>query len=67
MKDTDKFDYKGSVAEIDAILEKIENGEPDIDELSSLVRRAAYLVKECRSKLRDTEEDIEKTLNDLED
>ncbi len=64
---SEKFDYTKSVEELDAILAKIEGGEPDIDELSDMVRRAAELVKACRKKLRETEEDLEKTLNDLEE
>jgi len=64
---TEKFDYKKAVEEIDGILARIERGEPDIDELSSMVKRAAALVKACRKKLRETEEDLEKTLDDLDE
>ncbi|ELR71486.1 hypothetical protein C900_02549 [Fulvivirga imtechensis AK7] len=59
--------YKESLEEIENIIQKIESGEPDIDELSALVKRAATLIKECKKKLRRTEEDLSQTLGELED
>lgn len=62
-----KTSYKASLEEIESIIHKIESGEPDIDELSTLVKRAAGLIKDCKKKLRSTEEDLSQSLEDLEE
>jgi len=56
--------YNQAINEIEEILEKIENGEPDVDELAALVKRAGYLIKLCRTKLHSTEKEIEAILKD---
>jgi exodeoxyribonuclease VII small subunit len=58
--------YAEAVRQIEDILGKIENGEPDVDELTKLVKRASELIKYCRSKLFETEQEIEKILNEIE-
>lgn len=58
--------YAEAVRQIENILGKIENGEPDVDELTKLVKRASDLIKYCKSKLFETEQEIEKILNDIE-
>ncbi len=60
------FNYQKALAEIEHIVQQIESGEPDIDELSSLVKKAAELIKSCKSKLRDTGAELEKIVQDLE-
>lgn len=68
MKNTNKkeLSYKEAVAEIEEILEQIETGELDVDELSEKVKRVSVLVSLCREKLHNTEEEIEKILNEME-
>ena len=56
--------YNEAIREIEEILEKIENAEPDVDELASLVKRAGYLIKLCRTKLQSTEKEINTILNE---
>ena len=58
--------YAEAVRQIEDILGKIEKGEPDVDELTKLVKRASELIKYCRSKLFETEQEIEKILNEIE-
>lgn len=58
--------YAEAIRQIENILGKIENGEPDVDELTKLVKRASDLIKYCKSKLFETEQEIEKILNDIE-
>lgn len=50
---------------IEAILKNIEEGEPDIDRLSEDVKKAAELIKICRTKLRETEEKIDGIIEEL--
>lgn len=62
-----KFNYKKALDEIEQIVYKIENGEPDIDELSNMVQRAADLIKQCKTKLKDTGSELEDILQKLEE
>jgi exodeoxyribonuclease VII small subunit len=59
-----KLSYAEAVAEIEAILQKIEEGELDVDELAEKVSRVTELLKFCRDKLYRTEEQIGKILED---
>jgi len=58
--------YKSSIEEIEAIIQKIENDDLDIDELSKLVKKAAKLIKQCKAQLKGTEDDLNSTLEELE-
>ncbi|MBE0668096.1 MAG: exodeoxyribonuclease VII small subunit [Bacteroidales bacterium] len=57
--------FNEAVRDIEEILKRIEDGEPDIDQLSANVKKAAELIKICRTKLRETEEKIDSILKDL--
>ncbi len=54
-----KKTYKETIDQIKDILAKIESGEPDVDELTSLVNQALTLIHKCQSKLRETEKRIQ--------
>jgi len=58
--------YTAAFAELQTIVEEIEGGEISVDELSAKVKRAAKLIKICKSKLTDTEADVNKILADLD-
>jgi len=57
--------YAKAIAEIETIINEIEEQQPDMDQLSSKVSRALTLIKSCRNKLKNTEEDIDKLLENL--
>ena len=59
--------YSQAIAEIESIVEKIENNELDIDELASNVKRVDELIKFCTAKLKSTEEEVEQILKDFDD
>jgi exodeoxyribonuclease VII small subunit len=61
-----KTTYRQALAELESIVDKIENRSPDVDELTDLVKRAAELVKYCKDKLRKTEDDLNKGLEELD-
>ena len=61
------INYSEAIAEIEMIVEKIENNELDIDDLAQNVRRVAELIKFCKAKLKTTEEEVEKILKDFEE
>lgn len=62
-----KPSYQEAVNEIDEILEKIENEELDVDELSDKVKRVSTLIKLCKDKLHKTEAEVENILKDMEE
>ncbi len=61
-----KVSYNEAIAEIEEILQKIENEELDVDDLSEKVKRVSALIKICKEKLYKTEEEVEKILKEIE-
>lgn len=59
--------YAEAIAEIEEIVEKIENNELDVDDLAENVKRVAELIKFCKAKLKATEDEVEKIIKDFED
>ncbi len=60
-----KMSYRQAVEQLEEIVAQIENGELGIDELSKKVEEAAELVKMCKDKLRRTDADIEKIMEEI--
>jgi exodeoxyribonuclease VII small subunit len=58
--------YEQAIARIEEIVSLLETGEKGMDELSELVKEASQLVKSCKAKLRTTEEEIAKALDEAE-
>lgn len=61
-----KITYNEAISEIEEILQKIENEELDVDDLSEKVKRVSALIKICKEKLYKTEEEVEKILKEIE-
>ena len=61
-----ELSYSQAVERLDQILERIEKGEVDIDELSALVEEAAELVALCRKKLTQAEMQVKRITERLE-
>ena len=57
-----EFGYRKTIDEIETILSKIENGETEIDDLPAEIKRAAKLLQECKEKLFQTEQEVEKIM-----
>jgi exodeoxyribonuclease VII small subunit len=58
--------YTEAFEELQEIVSLIEGGEISVDELSEKVKRAAKLIKICKTKLASTEEDVDKILKELD-
>ncbi|HDH01086.1 MAG TPA: exodeoxyribonuclease VII small subunit [Nitrospirae bacterium] len=58
--------YKDAVEEIDSIVEEIENEDVDVDILTEKVKRATFLIKYCKDKLRKTDDEVKKALKEFE-
>ena len=64
-KNDDQPTYAEASGELEAILQEIESGEIDLDELSDKVERAATLLAFCRQRLAATETKVKKVTADL--
>ena len=60
-----QISYAEAIKQVEEILEKIEKEELDVDELGANVKKAADLLKICKAKLHDTEEEIQKILDEM--
>ncbi len=58
--------YNDAIEEIEEILHQIENEELDIDILSEKVKRVSTLLKLCKKKLHQTENEVQKILEDID-
>ena len=54
--------YEAALAELQSIVNKMENDELDIDQMSDQLKRAQELIKLCKDKLTKTDEEIKKIL-----
>lgn len=61
-----KLNYKEAMAEIEGIVAKLEDNQLDVDELSEKVKRVSELIAFCKSKLHETEEEVEKILKSID-
>ena len=61
-----KLSYRKALEELESIVKKIEQNEPDVDELNGMVARAVELVKYCKTKLKSTEEQLKNNLEELD-
>lgn len=60
----EEMKYEQAVRELEQIVERMENDELDIDQLSEQLKRAKTLVKLCKDKLTKTDEEIKKLLSE---
>lgn len=61
-----KLNYKEAMAEIESIVSKLEDNQLDVDELSGKVKRVSELIAFCKSKLHETEEEVDKILKSMD-
>jgi len=63
----ENLSYSKAIKEIEEILKYIESQEVDVDILVEKVKRATELIRFCKNKLRTAEEELHKTLHELEE
>ena len=54
--------YEEAVRQLEAIVDKMELGELDIDSMAAQLKQAQELVKLCKQKLKRTDDEIQKLL-----
>lgn len=62
---TKKLSYKNAIDRIEEIIDQIENGQPDVDTLTDLVKEASSLITACKDKLGNAEIDLAETLKKI--
>lgn len=60
----DKMTYTKAVARLEEIMENVQGGKLDVDELSGLLKEASELVKFCREKLYKVDEEVKALIDD---
>ncbi len=55
--------YEEALREIEEIVNRLENDEMDIDSLSTELKKAQKLIKQCKDVLEKTEQDVKSILD----
>jgi exodeoxyribonuclease VII small subunit len=58
--------YKEALNELEQILDQIEGGEVDLDDLGAKVERAAALIQLCRGKIERAEVQVRRIIESLD-
>ena len=68
MPDTtdDPIGYADALAELESILEEIEDDAVDVDVLAARVKRAAELLRICRSRITDAKTQVTQIVAELD-
>ena len=64
---TEELSFSESLEEIEAIVERIEAEDVDIDRLAEELQRAAGLLDVCRTKIRKAELEVKHIVDKLEE
>ncbi len=56
--------YEEAVAQLEAIVRRMETGELNLDSLADKLKKAQKLIKMCKDKLTKTDEEIKKMLEE---
>lgn len=63
--ENEKITYTEAKTELEKIVALIDSDELDVDQLGKHVKRASELVAFCKQKLMETDEELQKILEDL--
>ncbi|MBS1232513.1 MAG: Exonuclease small subunit [Nitrospirae bacterium] len=67
MSKSKQLTYSLALTELEEIISAIESEEINIDTLAEKVKRATYLIRFCKGRLRNTEEEVKKVLSEIEE
>ena len=59
------YNYTDAFNELQKIVNDIETGDTNVDELAVRIKRASDLIDICKAKLYASEEEVERLLNQL--
>lgn len=66
-EDATDLTYSSAVAELDAILEELEDDALDVDVLAERVERASLLIRFCRTRITSARTQVGKIVADLDE
>lgn len=58
--------YAEAIGELEEIVRSIESDSVDVDQLTRQVARAKFLITFCKSRLRQTEDEVNKVLAEID-
>lgn len=58
--------YEQSMNRIEQIVRQIESGDMNVDDLATNLKEAQQLIKNCKDRLTQVEEDVKKAIGDGE-
>lgn len=59
-----RLSYSQAVGRVEQIVETLESGQTDIDQLGVLLKEAKKLLAQCNAELGKVENDVQKILSD---
>lgn len=63
---SETISYGQAIEQLEAIIERIDEGDIGVDELAEAVKQAVGLVRVCRQRLRSTQEEVEQALKEMD-
>ena len=67
MNESESPSFSDALAELEAILQRIESEETDIDRLAVELKRASELLELCRGKIRRAELEVTQIVQKLDE
>jgi exodeoxyribonuclease VII small subunit len=67
MAKKNELTYETAYAELNEIVALIEDEEVSVDELAAKMERASFLIQFCTTKLRDTQDAVDRIIRKMED
>ncbi len=61
-----KLTYSSAISELEEIVAKMQSPQCEVDQLCDLTRRATVLLRFCRTKLTETDQDLVKLLDNID-
>jgi len=65
MQMKEELTYTEAFEQLQEIVNQMENADISVDDLSDNIKKAAKLIKICRDKLTKTEQEVNKTIDEL--
>lgn len=56
--------YEMAISQLEEIVERLENNQLGIDEMTAQLKKAQQLIKLCKDRLAKTDEEIQKILGE---
>lgn len=58
MNENTELSYTEAYEELQEIVKKMENADISVDDLAEKIKRASLLIRICKNKLQNTEEEV---------